>query len=208
MEGHHSSHFFLIKEILRVFNVWGPSVVRHLLIKLNLFYSLESFSLERKHLTKSKILLIRKRFFAYFFKVHDSSAKIPSGLLSGNINQLGDFDQCLSVRSPNNEFSGKYCLAYVQISVPDYLPKMKKIRKLLQAHDAFVNDFDDVSVFTISFAIGLNPIMVKTKMIIFSEKKLFTRKYAKTQSIVLLSPSDPFLLYGSQGFDSIEWCLI
>lgn len=80
-----------------------------------------------------------------FFVVHDASAKIPSGLLSGNINQLGDFDECLNVKAPNNEFSGKYCLAYVQAHVPDNLPKLGKIRKLIQAHDAFVNDFDDVS---------------------------------------------------------------
>lgn len=78
--------------------------------------------------------------------MHDASAKIPSGILSGNINQLGDFDECLNVNSPNNEFTGKYCLAYVQISIPDHLTKLSKLRKLLQAHDAFVNDFDDVSM--------------------------------------------------------------
>lgn len=77
--------------------------------------------------------------------MHDASAKIPSGILSGNINQLGDFDECLNVQAPNHEFSGKYCLAYVQTHIPDNLPKLGKIRKLLHAHDAFVNDFDDVS---------------------------------------------------------------
>lgn len=81
-----------------------------------------------------------------FFSVHDASAKIPSGILSGNVNQFGDFDECLQVAAPNNEFNGKYCLAYVEIKVPDYLPQLRRIRKLLQAHDAFVNDFDDVSV--------------------------------------------------------------
>lgn len=77
--------------------------------------------------------------------MHDASAKIPSGILSGNLNQLGDFDECLNVQAPSNEFSGKYCLAYVQTHVPDNLPKLVKIRKLIQAHEAFVNDFDDVS---------------------------------------------------------------
>lgn len=77
--------------------------------------------------------------------MHDASAKIPSGILSGNINQFGDFDECLNVKAPNNEFTGKYCLAYIQMTVPEYLPNLVKIRKLLQAHDAFVNDFDDVS---------------------------------------------------------------
>lgn len=78
--------------------------------------------------------------------MHDASAKIPSGILSGNVNQYGDFDECLNVIAPNDEFSGKYCLSYVQMSVPDYLPQLRHIRKLLQSHDAFVNDFHDVSV--------------------------------------------------------------
>lgn len=78
--------------------------------------------------------------------MYDASAKVPSGVLSGNINQLGDFDECLNVNAPNNEFTGKYCLTYVQMTVPDYLPKLRTLRKLLQSHDAFVNDFDDVSI--------------------------------------------------------------
>lgn len=77
--------------------------------------------------------------------MHDASAKLPSGILSGNLNQLGDFDECLNVKASNGEFSGKYCLAYVQARVPDNLLKLGKIHKLLQSYDAFVNDFDDVS---------------------------------------------------------------
>jgi len=29
--------------------------------------------------------------------VYDATAKLPSGILSGNVNQLGDFDECLAV---------------------------------------------------------------------------------------------------------------
>ena len=108
-------------------------------------------------------------FFQIVSIVHDASAKVPSGILSGNINQLGDFDECLNVKAPNGEFTGKYCLTYVQMTVPDYLPKLGKIRKLLHSHDAFVNDFDDVSVTNIFFIVVLfifflNPIMVKFEM--------------------------------------------
>lgn len=103
--------------------------------------------------------------------VHDASAKIPSGILSGNIHQLGDFDECLNAKAPNNEFSGKYCLAYVQISVPAHLPKLSRLRKLLQAHDAFVNDFDDVST---ANTLACNLIMVKFNMLIFLYTTLFS----------------------------------
>lgn len=78
--------------------------------------------------------------------MHDASAKIPSGLINGNLNQYGDFDQCLNVISPQEDnFHGKYCLSYIQIAVPpNNLPRLKYIRRLIQSHDAFVNDFHDV----------------------------------------------------------------
>lgn len=47
--------------------------------------------------------------------MYDSSAKLPSGILRGNVNQLGDFDQCLSVAAQNPSIVGKYCLASVDV---------------------------------------------------------------------------------------------
>lgn len=43
----------------------------------------------------------------------DSSAKIPSGILRGNLNQYGDFDECINIF--NNGMSGKYCLAAIKL---------------------------------------------------------------------------------------------
>lgn len=37
----------------------------------------------------------------------DAWGKIPEGILSGHVNSLGDFDECLGVRAP--EFRGQYC---------------------------------------------------------------------------------------------------
>ena len=51
----------------------------------------------------------------FVFKVYDSSAKLPSGILRGNVNKLGDFDQCLSVVAQNPSIVGKYCLASVDV---------------------------------------------------------------------------------------------
>ncbi|XP_043267345.1 uncharacterized protein [Venturia canescens] len=59
----------------------------------------------------------------------DSSAKIPSGLLRGNINQLGDFDQCLGVSArvkvdeKTVKVQGKYCLATLDLHA--LIPDMK-----------------------------------------------------------------------------------
>lgn len=50
----------------------------------------------------------------------DATGKVPEGVLSGHVNSLGDFDECLAIRAPAKEvgsatgqFQGKYCLLYV-----------------------------------------------------------------------------------------------
>lgn len=78
--------------------------------------------------------------------MYDANAKLPSGLLNGNINQFGDFDQCLNVRGPIDGLVGKYCLAYVQISVSSKWTRLNHLRKLVQSHDAFISEFNDVSI--------------------------------------------------------------
>lgn len=74
--------------------------------------------------------------------VHDATAKIPSGIFNGNLNQYGDFDQCLSVVAGNKQFQGKYCVAYLQ---PRSINgTMKDLLKLVQSHEFFTSNFDDV----------------------------------------------------------------
>lgn len=89
--------------------------------------------------------------------MYDSSAKLTSGILNGNINLFGDFDQCLSIEAPRSAadstiaFRGKYCLAYLQTNIPSStLPKHTYLHKLLQSHSAFLSNFNDVSNLTIS----------------------------------------------------------
>lgn len=42
------------------------------------------------------------------FLVQDASAKIPSGVFNGNLNQYGDYDMCLNIVAGTKEFQGKY----------------------------------------------------------------------------------------------------
>lgn len=74
--------------------------------------------------------------------VYDSIAKIPSGILNGNINQYGDFDQCVAVKSPQG-VKGRYCLAYLQIEVPQS-PYMAVFHDLVQSHSPFRSRLSDV----------------------------------------------------------------
>lgn len=54
----------------------------------------------------------------------DASAKLPSGILRGNLNQLGDYDACLEAFArvkvhkdkPAVPVRGKYCLAEIDFA--------------------------------------------------------------------------------------------
>lgn len=76
--------------------------------------------------------------------MHDSTAKLTSGLLNGNINQYGDFDQCLNVISSDKDIQGNYCLAQIKPTIPKNTPYLKHLKKLLLSNEAFKSDFNDV----------------------------------------------------------------
>ncbi|KAI5738450.1 hypothetical protein M8J77_007250 [Diaphorina citri] len=49
-------------------------------------------------------------------KMLDSSALTPSGLLSANMYQLGNFDECVNIVLPSHGLQGQYCLASATFS--------------------------------------------------------------------------------------------
>lgn len=79
------------------------------------------------------------------FQVYDASAKLPSGILNGNLNQLGDFDMCLSAAPEKNNFRGQYCLARVMVSVPNSFQFLSYLRKFLMSLEPYRSKFEDVS---------------------------------------------------------------
>lgn len=76
--------------------------------------------------------------------MYDSTAKLPSGMLNGNINQLGDFDMCLNAISEEQDIYGKYCLAYMQIDAP-HSSYLSGIHRLIHSHFHFKSKLEDVS---------------------------------------------------------------
>ncbi|KAF7287125.1 hypothetical protein GWI33_002502 [Rhynchophorus ferrugineus] len=83
-----------------------------------------------------------KKFKYWALKMYDSSGKIPSGILNGNINQLGDFDMCLGAISEDRTVQGQYCLASMEISVPRS-PYLAGLHKLIQSHYHFKSKLED-----------------------------------------------------------------
>lgn len=70
----------------------------------------------------------------------DASGKFPSGVLNGNLNQLGDFDECLSIELP---ISGKYCLASLDLNAEN-LGFSAEVDSLIHSHRFFKSNLSDV----------------------------------------------------------------
>lgn len=50
----------------------------------------------------------------------DAWGKTQSGIFSGNMVSIGDFDQCIAVKHKivsNNEFEGQYCLTKMLVNI-------------------------------------------------------------------------------------------
>lgn len=82
----------------------------------------------------------------------DANAKIPSGLLRGNTNQLGDFDLCTRIaqkiklsQSSSVKMKGKYCLA--NIDVVAAVDELKLPVHLMQGRNFLRSTINDVSSF-------------------------------------------------------------
>ncbi|XP_024941445.1 nose resistant to fluoxetine protein 6 isoform X2 [Cephus cinctus] len=76
------------------------------------------------------------------YYVYDATAKIPSGLLNGNVNQLGDFDECVGIKGSDG-IRGKYCLAYLQLDIDRSRPDLVHLHRLLHSHYAFRSNMSD-----------------------------------------------------------------
>lgn len=57
----------------------------------------------------------------------DSSTKFPNGLLYGSSFDLGNFDECLQVKTKinNEEVTGKYCLPSLEVLRTESKDKVK-----------------------------------------------------------------------------------
>lgn len=78
----------------------------------NILHSVTHFHLKEHFAIPTTI------FHDNFISVWDASSNLPNGILSGNLYDLGQFDQCLSIRESGFDggISGKYCLGTVSVS--------------------------------------------------------------------------------------------
>ncbi|XP_049535745.1 nose resistant to fluoxetine protein 6-like [Anopheles darlingi] len=87
------------------------------------------------------------------FRMHDASAKLSHGILNGNINQYGDFDQCVRLQEEQQQqqhggsgppaIVGRYCMAEVQPTVKPNTVMLQYLFDLVQAHRMLKSNLHD-----------------------------------------------------------------
>ncbi|VEN64207.1 unnamed protein product, partial [Callosobruchus maculatus] len=83
-----------------------------------------------------------KKFKFWALKMYDGGAKFPSGILHGNINQLGDFDMCVDAHSKERNIHGQYCLTNIEIEIPKST-YMSGLYQLMMAYDHIKTRIED-----------------------------------------------------------------
>ncbi|KAG9436995.1 nose resistant to fluoxetine protein 6 [Apis mellifera carnica] len=77
----------------------------------------------------------------------DSNAKLPSSLLQGNVNQLGDFDQCLNVAARERwngreiRIKGRYFLTLIDVDATH--PITERLVFVMKAHNIFLSNLHE-----------------------------------------------------------------
>ncbi|OAD59130.1 Nose resistant to fluoxetine protein 6 [Eufriesea mexicana] len=166
------------------------------------FTAVENFECQQH----GKIFLRQLRGYKLWaLQMLDSSAKIPSGLLRGNVNQFGDFDECLGVMAhvKLNEntikVQGKYCLAKIDL-YPSH-PNMKLPVNMMQARAFIRGNMHDPGHFipkftTVNWALCLPAVCSAEDA--HSVLKQALDDYNSTTGITFMIDVDPNMCYVKQ----------
>ncbi|CAK9807752.1 Nose resistant to fluoxetine protein 6 [Anthophora plagiata] len=123
------------------------------------------------------------KFTLWALKLYDATAKIPSGLLNGNVNQFGDFDECIGIEGSEG-IQGQYCLVYLQLNIDESRLDLKHLHRLLHSHYAFRSNITDpghrVPRFTVVNWAVCTPASCSPKDVETSFRDILTRYTSQT----------------------------
>ncbi|XP_028969093.1 nose resistant to fluoxetine protein 6 [Galendromus occidentalis] len=90
-----------------------------------------------------KFMFAMRKLTPWALRMVDSMGKPPSGLASGTVADLGNYDQCLEVVAPNGDdevdFTGQYCTFYMN---PKKVKFLKKVIDRFQENGEYINRAD------------------------------------------------------------------
>lgn len=108
--------------------------------------ALESFELWALKSNERNTWKAKTHIRVVSFLVYDANGQLSTGILSGNVNMYGDFQECLSLTAQDGlRFQGKHCYAELQPTVRESATYLNFLRRLAQSFDLMKSTFEDVS---------------------------------------------------------------
>lgn len=77
----------------------------------------------------------------------DASGHFSAGILRGNVNSFGDYEECLSVHNEKLRIKGKHCYLEMQPYVNGSAEYLNYIRELVQSFEIIKSKISDVNNF-------------------------------------------------------------
>ncbi|CRK86898.1 CLUMA_CG000720, isoform A [Clunio marinus] len=84
-----------------------------------------------------------QKFEFWALKMYDANGEISFGILSGNVNMYGDFEECLNIYEESLHFRGKHCFVELQPFVLKSAVYLNYLRRLAQSYDLMQTNFND-----------------------------------------------------------------
>lgn len=86
----------------------------------------------------------------------DASGQMSVGILSGNVNMYGDYQECLTIGDAYDfiDFRGQHCFAELQPFVEESATYLSFLRQLAQSFDLMQSKFEDVSFRIPNYRLG------------------------------------------------------
>ncbi|KAG0427499.1 hypothetical protein HPB47_025451 [Ixodes persulcatus] len=81
------------------------------------------------------MIVVEQQYEAGSATLLDSMGRPPAGMLSGRMADYGAYDQCLSIRHPQNQFRGKYCMIQMMGNGKLAPSMLKLVDKLMEHHN-------------------------------------------------------------------------
>ena len=76
--------------------------------------------------------------------MYDASGHFSTGILRGNVNSFGDYEECLSVHNEKLRINGKHCYIEMQPYVNGTAEYLNYIRELVQSFEIIKSKISDV----------------------------------------------------------------
>ncbi|KAG5684660.1 hypothetical protein PVAND_013878 [Polypedilum vanderplanki] len=82
-------------------------------------------------------------FDMWALQMYDASGHFSTGILRGNVNSFGDFEECINIRNEKLKISGKHCYIETQPHIEESAQYLNHLKKLIQSYEIIKSRLED-----------------------------------------------------------------